>query len=296
MKSRALLVGKANTEKVDFNILNSASSIDNQFEICSSPGKSSHQDRYQGGLMTSAARKRNWKRQQKLNIIDASTPQSGAKRENARAAACQAFSLEDEEEKETEGHRRLITETNNDSSHLEEEEDDLESEYDLRLAQPYHNESSEAYSKVVEEVHQTGGKVHRLYADGRREVVFQNGVRRELWPDGYSVVHFTNGDIKQSFPASHKRQRIVYFYSEARTTQTTYPNGLQVFKFSNNQLEKHFPDGTKEISFPDGTMKCVFPETGEEESIFPDGTIQRVNKLEGVTVIEFPNGSRETIY
>ena len=40
----------------------------------------------------------------------------------------------------------------------------------------------------------------------------------------------------------------------------------------------------------------MFPDTGEEESIFPDGTIQRSNKVTGVTVIEFPNGARETLY
>ncbi len=138
--------------------------------------------------------------------------------------------------------------------------------------------------------------MHRLFADGKKEVVFHNGVRREQWPDGYSVVYFTNGDIKQTFPPGHKKQRVVYFYSEAKTTQTTYPNGLQVYKFANGQTEKHFPDGTKEISFPDGTFKCVFPETGEEESIFPDGTIQRANKLTGITIIEYSNGSRDTLY
>ena len=73
-------------------------------------------------------------------------------------------------------------------------------------------------------------------------------MRRELWDDGYSLVYFTNGDIKQTFPPTHRRgQRLVYFYADARTTQTTYPNGLQVYKFANGQVEKHFLDGTKEI-------------------------------------------------
>jgi hypothetical protein len=40
----------------------------------------------------------------------------------------------------------------------------------------------------------------------------------------------------------------------------------------------------------------VFPETGEEESIFPDGTIQRANKITGITIIEYSNGSRDTLY
>ena len=63
---------------------------------------------------------------------------------------------------------------------------------------------------------------------------------------------------------------------------------LQVFKFQNNQIEKHFPDGTKEISFPDGTVKCLFAD-GEEESIFPDGTIQKIEKT-GLRIIEYSHG------
>ena len=57
--------------------------------------------------------------------------------------------------------------------------------------------------------------MHRLYSDGRKEVVFHNGVRREQWGDGYSIVYFTNGDIKQTYPQGHRKQRVVYFYKEA---------------------------------------------------------------------------------
>ena len=57
--------------------------------------------------------------------------------------------------------------------------------------------------------------MHRLYSDGRKEVVFHNGVRREQWGDGYSVVYFTNGDIKQTYPQGHRKQRVVYYYKEA---------------------------------------------------------------------------------
>ena len=111
-------------------------------------------------------------------------------------------------------------------------------------------------------------------------------MKREVWPDGYQVVFFQNNDIKQSF----KGGKVVYFFSDAKTTQTTFPDGVQVFKFQNNQIEKHFTDGTKEISFPDGTVKCLYPD-GEEESIFPDGTIQKIEKS-GVRCIEYPHGQR----
>ncbi len=49
----------------------------------------------------------------------------------------------------------------------------------------------------------------------------------------------------QTYPDGH----VVYYFAEAKTTQTTYPNGMQVFKFATGQLEKHIPDGTKEITY-----------------------------------------------
>ena len=73
-----------------------------------------------------------------------------------------------------------------------EEEDET---FDLVLEGGYHK-SENAEAQVVEEVVGEGGKIHRRYNDGRRERVFTNGVRREIWEDGYSLVYFTNGDMK----------------------------------------------------------------------------------------------------
>ena len=125
---------------------------------------------------------------------------------------------------------------------------------------------------------------------GKKEVVYNNGIKKEIYPDGYSIVYFNNKDVKQCFPDG----RIVYHFSEAKTTQTTFPDGLQLFKFSNGQIEKHFPDGSKEISYEDGTVKCIYPD-GQEESVFPDGTVQTLDS-KGVKFIEFVNGQQDTIY
>lgn len=35
-----------------------------------------------------------------------------------------------------------------------------------------------------------------MFANGKKEVIFHNGVKRESFPDGYTIVHFTNSDIK----------------------------------------------------------------------------------------------------
>ena len=53
--------------------------------------------------------------------------------------------------------------------------------------------------------------------------------------------------MKQKFVGSE--EKIIYYYSETNTVQTTFKNGLNVFKFSNGQIEKHYPDGSKKILF-----------------------------------------------
>ncbi|XP_046363651.2 centromere protein J-like isoform X1 [Haliotis rufescens] len=142
--------------------------------------------------------------------------------------------------------------------------------------------------REYEETQYPDGKVERTYSNGAREILFANGTRKEISSDGQSIiVSFFNGDIKQIFPD----QRVVYFYADAQTTHTTYPDGLEILQFQNNQIEKHYPDGTKEITFPDQTIKYLFPN-GSEESIFPDGTVIRVEKS-GDKTMEFPNGQRE---
>lgn len=40
-------------------------------------------------------------------------------------------------------------------------------------------------------------KVVTVYADGSREIVFETGVRKEIFESGYSIIHFKNQDVKQ---------------------------------------------------------------------------------------------------
>ncbi|XP_065444993.1 centromere protein J-like isoform X1 [Chrysemys picta bellii] len=83
----------------------------------------------------------------------------------------------------------------------------------------------------------------------------------------------------------------IYYYADAQTTHTTYPNGLEVLQFPNNQIEKHHPDGTKEIVFPDQTVKRFY-DGGLEETVFPDGTVVKIEK-NGDKMVMFSNGQKE---
>lgn len=141
---------------------------------------------------------------------------------------------------------------------------------------------------VQGEVSYPDGKVERILKNGCHVILFPNGTRKEVSADGKSTtVTFFNGDVKQVMAD----QRVIYYYADAQTTHTTYPDGIEILQFSNGQIEKHFPDGKKEITFPDQTIKNLYPD-GKEESIFPDGTIITSN-VDGTKVIAFDNGQRE---
>ncbi|XP_018410175.1 PREDICTED: centromere protein J [Nanorana parkeri] len=141
---------------------------------------------------------------------------------------------------------------------------------------------------VQGEVSYPDGKVERILKNGCHVILFPNGTRKEVSADGKATtVTFFNGDVKQVMAD----QRVIYYYADAQTTHTTYPDGIEILQFSHGQIEKHFPDGKKEITFPDQTIKNLYPD-GKEESIFPDGTII-TSHLDGTKVIEFDNGQRE---
>ncbi|KAJ9467383.1 hypothetical protein DIPPA_52985 [Diplonema papillatum] len=124
---------------------------------------------------------------------------------------------------------------------------------------------------VVDVKEYADGKLERFYRSKKKEVIYTNGTRKVLLPSGHIVLRFNNGDIRKTYPSG----KIVYYYSQARTRHTTYRDGVQIFEFeSSQQVERHFPDGMKEIAFPDGTLKYIFPD-GEEESNFEQFTLQQ---------------------
>ena len=59
--------------------------------------------------------------------------------------------------------------------------------------------------------------------------------------------------------------------------QITLSNGMEIHKFENGKIEKHFPDGTKEILFNDRSElnKC---NDGYDETYFSDGNTEIFDK------------------
>ena len=191
----------------------------------------------------------------------------------------------DEEGETIHAHKNTNNQAEENEQPLDEDADD----YSLVFPEKYHGEESEK-AEVVQESEGTKGKIFRLYDNDKREILFANGVRKEIFPDGYSIVYFSNDDIKQIYPDG----KTVYYFADAGTAQTTMPDGLKIYKFNNEQVEKHYVDGTKEIIFPNGTVKYIF-DVNDEESIFTDGTIQRLTP-DGMKVVEYPSGQKDIIY
>lgn len=76
-------------------------------------------------------------------------------------------------------------------------------------------------------------RTEHVSEDGTRTIRYRNGTIKEIFVDGRSIVRFNNGDVKKTLPGSGM---VVYYYAEARTTHTTYKNGLEVYEFPNKQV------------------------------------------------------------
>ncbi|NXR84454.1 CENPJ protein, partial [Pycnonotus jocosus] len=117
-------------------------------------------------------------------------------------------------------------------------------------------------------------------------LTFCNGTKKEIRADKrMTMISFSNGDVKIM-----PDQR-VYYYADAQTTHTAYPDGLEVLQFPDNQIERHYPDGTQEIVFPDHTVKYLHSD-GLKEVFVPSGTVVKVEK-NGDKLVEFSDGQRE---
>ena len=112
------------------------------------------------------------------------------------------------------------------------------------------------------------GKIINIYNNNKKEIIFQSGVKKQIFPDGYQLINFPNGDMKQKFVG--KEEKVIYFYSETNTVQTTFKNGLNIFKFNNGQIEKHYPDGTKYIFYTNGLRKKISKDGKEEVSFYEE--------------------------
>lgn len=130
-------------------------------------------------------------------------------------------------------------------------------------------------------------KIEKQYDNGDKEYIFPSGTKKRISADGLTTtINFYNGDLKQILPD----QRIIYYYADTATTQTIYPDGLQIIEFANGQIETHHPNGVKNVTLGD-SQYTLYPD-GSEENVTADGTIIRINP-NGVETVHYTNGEIE---
>ena len=167
----------------------------------------------------------------------------------------------------------------NNDSELEYNDEDDENGYDFVIPEIYKKNNDAEIINTVEQ----DGKIINIYNNHKKEIIFKSGVRKEIFMDGYQLVHFPNGDMKQKFVG--KDEKVIYFYSETNTVQTTFKNGLNIFKFGNGQIEKHYPDGSKYIIYNNGVKRKISKD-GREEVFIPDEKKKEKNEVEENNILK----------
>lgn len=133
-------------------------------------------------------------------------------------------------------------------------------------------------------------KKQTILDDGSTEIIYFNDTRKVISADGKTTeITFPNGDVRTILADGGE----IYFYQASGTRRTTQSDGVQVIEFPNQQVERHFIDGSKHITFPDGSSKLI-RQDGYEETTLQNGTCMRVQPNGEKTII-FPNGRREII-
>jgi centromere protein J len=88
---------------------------------------------------------------------------------------------------------------------------------------------SESTNGNTHSIEHPDGRVEIVKADGSKTIKYLNGTKKDVSSDGLTItLSFFNGDIKRILPD----QKVVYYYAETKTQQTTYPDGLEVMEFS----------------------------------------------------------------
>lgn len=151
--------------------------------------------------------------------------------------------------------------------------------------------SQSATKQIAREVLHAGGKKEVVFTDGSKRIMFADGNEKEIQADGRTLIKFTNGDRKEVFPDTGIS---IYYYYEAKTKLTTYPDQTKVYEFPNQQIEKSFPDGSTEIVFADGITKTI-RANGDEFSVFPDGTTM-LERKDGLREVALLNGKKIRYY
>ena len=144
----------------------------------------------------------------------------------------------------------------------------------VQISDPLRRDSDRKFFDTVEELESPAlphvvckqvrpKREYSTLTNGRRIIKFRNGSEREYLSDGTLVTRYSNGDIK----TERKMDKIVIYWHDAeQTKQTSMPDGVHIYEYPNQQVERHFPDGRKEVTLATGAGIVKEPQSGRNAS------------------------------
>ena len=106
---------------------------------------------------------------------------------------------------------------------------------ELDLIYPDKYKENKEYTPIVtKQQFDKDGKIIRLFDSGKKEILFTNGTKKEIFPDGYTLVNYQNGDIKQIIP----NYKETYFYNKEKILQVKFSDGTIYIKYNDGKIEE----------------------------------------------------------
>ena len=109
-------------------------------------------------------------------------------------------------------------------------------ELDFEFPEKYFDENDEN-NKIIKHQFDLDGKTIKIYKNNKKEIIFPNNTRKQIFPDGYTLVYFSNGDIKEIIPNNKE----IYYYKKDEVYQVDFIDGSKYIKYL--KTGKIFCDG-----------------------------------------------------
>ena len=109
-------------------------------------------------------------------------------------------------------------------------------ELDFEFPEKYFNENDKN-NKIIKHQFDLDGKTIKIYKNNKKEIIFTNNTRKQIFPDGYTIVYFSNGDVKEIIPNNKE----VYYYKKDEVYQIDFIDGSKYIKYL--KTGKIFCDG-----------------------------------------------------
>ena len=114
---------------------------------------------------------------------------------------------------------------------------DLTSEYNISKQNNFDIVFEEKYNLKdinILKKEQKNDRVIIFYDNNAKEIIYNSGVRQQIFPDDFKIIFFSNKDIKQIFPSG----KYVYFFSQSKVTMTYLPKeNIKIYKYQNGKIE-----------------------------------------------------------